>query len=206
MSGAARIRKIGQVRKMNKWHGCLRGAIWRSTWPTHNVTTPSVVYSKSFEMFVPGRCKPKGSPRPIRNQYTGKTAMVIDSDEARDWGTAIASEASRRLMAGILFPKGTPVRVDLRFVFVRPGKHYLPITRKRPEPVIRPDAPVYHTSYPDTDKLQRVVLDALTHGGLWHDDSQAQIGSASKVYGDRPGVHIKAYLMPGPLTVADRCS
>ena len=164
---------------------------------------PTEMRSRTAELFVPGQPRPKGSPRPIRNRHTNKTTMVIDSDAARDWGARIASEASRFAQDGTLWPRGTPVRVELEFRFLRKAGHFWPVSRKRPNPEIRADAPLYHTVYPDTDKLLRVVLDALTHAGWWHDDSQAHVGRVDKVFADRCGVQILAYTMPGPHTVGE---
>jgi crossover junction endodeoxyribonuclease RusA len=156
-----------------------------------------------LSFFVPGTPKPKGSPRPIRNKWTGKTAMVIDSDAARDWGVAITGEARQALQNRPGYAKGVPVGVDLRYVFRRLTGHFYGVSRKRPEPELRPDAPLFHTTSPDPDKLTRVVLDALTHAGVWHDDAQAVLGPQPKVYGDHPGVHVRVYPIAGPITVAE---
>lgn len=149
-----------------------------------NGTVPVVI-----EFFVRGTPKPKGSPRPIRNQHTGKTTMVIDSDAARTWGQAIAGEAARArgLRAAPLFLSGVPVAVGCTFVFQRRKGDLRSDGRPKPK------APHFHTTYPDIDKLWRVVLDALKHGGMFHDDSQvaAILPGEAKVYGDEPGVWIR---------------
>ena len=74
-----------------------------------------------------------------------------------------------------------PVDVRATFVFPRPKSHYLPANGKRRDPVLRDDAPLWHVSPPDVDKLARSCLDALT-GVLWTDDAQVADIHARKVY------------------------
>ena len=62
---------------------------------------------------------------------------------------------------------------------------------RRPEPVLRVDAPEYVDRAPDLDKLERAALDALT-GVLYLDDRQVARLSADKSWGDIPGVDVRA--------------
>jgi Holliday junction resolvase RusA-like endonuclease len=105
--------------------------------------------------------------------FGGKTSPL------QAWRTAIAQEA-REAMADRPLLDG-PLRVRVVFVFPRPAGHYLPANSKRPVRQLRGDAPVYHTSKPDVDKLQRALLDALKLV-VWHDDSQVADVRARKVY------------------------
>ena len=84
--------------------------------------------------------------------------------------------------------------VTLTFRMPRPKSHYW--TGRRAHE-LRPDAPTWHTSRPDVDKLTRAVLDALS-GVWWVDDSQVAMVTASKAYSDdgAPGVHIIAEVLP----------
>jgi Holliday junction resolvase RusA-like endonuclease len=87
-------------------------------------------------------------------------------------------------------PKGTPVAMVLEFRIDRPQSHYLPANRSRPERALRLDAPTWHTSPPDVDKLERAVLDALTHKA-YDDDAQVARVRKHKLWSDRPGVTVR---------------
>jgi Holliday junction resolvase RusA-like endonuclease len=101
-------------------------------------------------------------------QHTNKQALMgFRSDVATAWGAA---------------PKRSDyVTIVCTFAFARPKSHYLPANSKRPEPVLRIDAPVAHIKPPDIDKLLRAVLDALT-GRAYDDDAQVIDVVAMKVW------------------------
>jgi len=65
-----------------------------------------------------------------------------------------------------------PLRVDLVFVFPRPGRL---VWKKRPMPR------AWHSSKPDRDNLDKCVLDSFK-GRLWIDDCQVCAGSIEKWY------------------------
>lgn len=85
----------------------------------------------------------------------------------------------RELMLG-------PLTVHATFTFPRPKAHYR--TGKNAS-LLRDDAPEYHTSAPDLDKLQRALGDAMT-GVVYRDDKQIAQWAVVKVYGAPAGVHI----------------
>jgi Holliday junction resolvase RusA-like endonuclease len=64
--------------------------------------------------------------------------------------------------------------------------------------MLRDDAPLDHIQAPDTDKLQRLVGDALEQAGVVDDDSQISNWLATKVWVERGGESGTA------LTVASR--
>lgn len=66
-----------------------------------------------------------------------------------------------------------PIKLELRFVIGRPKT----VTRSLP------------TVAPDLDHLIRAIFDSLT-GIAYRDDSQVVVVTASKAYGDTPGVGI----------------
>lgn len=108
--------------------------------------------------------------------------MVESSKGLKPWRAAIAACAPRlpALLDG-------PLDVQLQFCFPRPKKHYR--TGKSAH-LLRPDAPRWHTSKPDADKLERAVLDSLT-AVIYRDDAQVALLHAAKVWctGDEmPGV------------------
>jgi Holliday junction resolvase RusA-like endonuclease len=137
--------------------------------------------------------------------FTGKdgkvhASVVTGGKGARDprsplasWRTAIAQEAraaigDRPLLEG-------PIRVRVAFVFPRPKGHYLPANSRRSAPILRDDAPDYHTCKPDADKLLRALFDALTNV-VWRDDAQVADERARKLY-ETPDRH------PGAIVAVD---
>jgi Holliday junction resolvase RusA-like endonuclease len=73
------------------------------------------------------------------------------------------------------------VAVRLRFWLTRPASHY---GTGRNKAVVKPSAPRRPAGRPDVDKLARAVLDGLTMGGAFTDDSQVVELQASKWYVD----------------------
>lgn len=124
----------------------------------------------------------------------GKARIATDSNRTSSpvgaWRADLAAGA--RDAFGQAAALTGPVGVDVTFVFPRPKGHYLPSNRTRPEPVVRLDAPRFHTAKPDADKLARTLLDALTHVVIV-DDSQVAVLSVRKIYedeADRPGAEV----------------
>ena len=76
-----------------------------------------------------------------------------------------------------------PVEVQAHFVFPRPKSHYHSSKKRQGE--LRGDAPLWHTSAPDLDKLQRAIGDALA-GVVIRDDAQIARWRVSKSYGQTP--------------------
>lgn len=120
---------------------------------------------------VAGRPIPQGSARAFAGKGKAAGRAFITNDPTGsiskwrgDIRSAIADLRPDRPAAG-------PVRMVLIFGFARPKAHYLGLTSTRRVPVLRPDAPTFHLAAPDTDKLERAVLDALT-GVVYLDDSQ----------------------------------
>ena len=128
---------------------------------------------------------PQGSKR-----HVGRGVMVESSKRVRPW-QAIVTDAACKAMEASGWPigdRGIVVAVSLTFIFRRPDKHF----RKAG---LRLDAPEHQSHAPDADKLARAVLDALTAAGIYHDDGQVAVLTATKLYagrdaGERPGVAI----------------
>ena len=85
------------------------------------------------------------------------------------WRSAIGLSAK----AAGAKPHLEPVEIEMVFTMLKPR------TVTRPEPSVAPDL----------DKLVRAVLDGLT-AIAYRDDGQVTLITASKVYGDQPGVEI----------------
>jgi Holliday junction resolvase RusA-like endonuclease len=136
------------------------------------------------EFFVPGHPRPRGSKRPFVNRHTGKVAMVDMGKGSGEWMGVVKRFAADAYADA---PLSGPVELTLKFVLPRPKAHYR-TGRRAAE--LRPDAPTWHASVPDADKLGRGVQDAL-RGVLYGDDRQVASKSCFKVYGDRPGVLVR---------------
>ncbi len=134
-----------------------------------------------IRFFVPGHAAPGGS----------KTCMILPNGRKiyKDAGKNNAEwKADCKVYARQAY-KGPPLTGALKctavFVMQRPKSHYG--TGKNVN-VLKPNAPKYHTSRPDSTKLFRSTEDALT-GIIWADDGQV-MQSVEKIYGDEPGVHL----------------
>lgn len=89
------------------------------------------------------------------------------------------------------------ISMRLAFRLPRPKSHFLPANSRRPEPVLRPDAPFVAEGGPDLDKLARAVLDALT-GQAYVDDAQVASLATFKAYpgvGQQPGVDVRVEVL-----------
>lgn len=124
---------------------------------------------------VRGIPAPQGSKR-----HVGNGRMVEMSKAVGPWREAVRAETQR----AVLLPLAGPVEVALSFWLPRPKGHY---RTGRNAHLIRPGAPDFPAGKPDLDKLARAVLDGLTAGGAWKDDSQAVALSACKMYGNAGG-------------------
>lgn len=156
---------------------------------------PLSTTSEPVSFVVRGLPAAQGSSRAFVVKAKGGKARAIVATDAHKltsplgaWRSDLAKEARETMGARPLLDG--PLRVRVVFVFPRPNGHYLPANTKRPARQLRGDAPVYHTSKPDVDKLQRALLDALKLV-VWHDDSQVADVRARKVYegeSDSPGI------------------
>lgn len=138
---------------------------------------------------VYGTPVPKGSARAfaIPGKDGARPRAVVVSDNKKPlqhWQTAIGNEArvamATRDRNAASFKENLPALdfdgpmiVSVRFFFNRP-KSVSKATRK------------YPTVKPDTDKLERAVLDGLT-GVIWRDDAQVCDLDSKKRYLDTPG-------------------
>jgi len=90
-------------------------------------------------------------------------------------------------------PLGGPVALDLLFVFSRPKSHHQASKRDRP---VKHNAPRFHVSRPDLDKLIRAINDALT-GVIYRDDSQVARIQSEKIHStNQCGVEITISELP----------
>lgn len=117
-----------------------------------------------------------GTPAPQGSKQAyvvGKRAVVTeDSKRSAPWRDSVSAAAVDAMNGHP--PVDGPVDVAVTFNFIRPK------TSKR----------VYPSVIPDVDKLLRAVLDGLTAGGVFVDDSRVVDVTGRKRYADLAGAHI----------------
>jgi crossover junction endodeoxyribonuclease RusA len=142
---------------------------------------------------MPGLPRPQGSMKPLVNRRTG-VPFNKHSDSTIEHRNNLIMHLRRAW--GARKPLAGAVTVMATFGFERPKSHYK--TGKSTSHLLRDDAPLDHIQAPDTDKLQRLVGDALEQAGVVDDDSQISNWLATKVWVDRGGENGTA------ITVASR--
>lgn len=125
--------------------------------------------------FVPGVPVPQGSKR-----HVGRGVLVESSKRLGPWRSTVTMAAREAHVGGVVDGYAT---VSCVFVFPRPKRHY------RANGDLRDDAPTFHSSRPDVDKLVRAVLDGIT-GVVLRDDGQVGYVAATKMYGPVPGCEV----------------
>jgi crossover junction endodeoxyribonuclease RusA len=133
--------------------------------------------------FVAGVPVPKGSAKSFWNKKAQKTVTIQDNaDRQKPWASIISLTANQHIRATQLGP------VILRAKFFMPRcKGHL-----RKNGTLKPSAPRHHIVKPDSDKLLRCVMDALT-GIAYLDDAQVIDPHPTKEYappGQPAGVEI----------------
>lgn len=133
-----------------------------------------------YHLVILGDPKAQGRPRATTR---GKFATVYEDKKDKQNKATIAVIAQQKAPAKLLTG---PLRVDIYWYFARPKSHY---GTGRNADKLKESAPDYHTSRPDRDNLDKLVLDALT-GVFWRDDNQVCKGEIEKLYGVRPRTEI----------------
>lgn len=85
---------------------------------------------------------------------------------------------------------GEAAGLHATFYFSRPKSHY---GTGKNAGKLKPNAPMYVTGTPDSDKLLRSLSDSLTDAGVWHDDSQAVMITGIKLYAEQPGMVVRVW-------------
>jgi crossover junction endodeoxyribonuclease RusA len=122
-----------------------------------------------IEYIIEGTPRPQGSKR-----HVGGGIMVESSKHVKNWRAFAKLKATIAMQGHDRIGKPNAVRLVIAFGFDRPQKHS---TSKG----LRVNAPLYHTSAPDTDKLLRALLDSMT-GVVFEDDSQVAVINVRKYY------------------------
>lgn len=122
----------------------------------------------------------KGSARAFVTNK-GRAVITNDSKKAAPWAALVKHAAAEAM--GERKPLAGALEVGVTFWLPRPRGHYLPVNGKRPEPVLRQDAPLFVGTKPDGDKLLRCAWDALTEI-VFRDDCQIVKWTGQKLYAD----------------------
>lgn len=133
-----------------------------------------------ISFFCPGLPKPGGSKRAFYNAKLGRS-LIVDASNNKDWRASLGVYAQQARGSEPLYDE--PLKLTVIFVMPRPKNHY------RANGELKPNAPKYHSSRPDTIKLTRCLEDALTNV-LWRDDSLIVIEDLRKCYGKEPGAQV----------------
>lgn len=137
-----------------------------------------------FHGFVAGVPAPKGSKKHI-----GGGRMAEVSPRLPAWDKALDEALAAHPCAGELVDG--PLRVDYLFVMPHNKGHF------KAGGELKDNAPYWHITMPDKDKLERAVGDALTRNGVIKDDARiADSGTIRKIYGRDTGVHIWIWRLP----------
>ena len=117
----------------------------------------------------------EGTPRPQGSKrHLGNGVMIESSRHVREWRALARMKAVEAMQGRERFAKPHAVRLRVTFGFGRPKKHFK-------KGVLRPDAPTFHVTRPDADKLLRALLDSMSEV-VFEDDSQAADIKVKKVY------------------------
>lgn len=126
-----------------------------------------------IQFVIEGTPRPQGSKR-----HVGNGIMVESSKYVKDWRSFARFKATIVMRNQVRIEKPNAVQITVDFIFDRPKKHF------KSNGELRPDAPKFHTSRPDTEKLMRALCDSLT-GICFHDDSQVSQQIITKRYGNK---------------------
>jgi Holliday junction resolvase RusA-like endonuclease len=138
-------------------------------------------------IWVPGIPVPGGSKRAFAHSSTGRIIVTdMSGKRGHDWRSCVADQAAIEMRRHGFEPFTGPLEVSFAFILPRPKGHY---GTGKNAGVVKHKAPTHHTTKPDTTKLVRSAVDAMT-GIVWRDDAQIAIQFASKMYGQSIGLSV----------------
>lgn len=133
-----------------------------------------------IEFVIPGRPQPAGSKQAIPFQrQNGKLGVALrdGTEESAKrhaaWRERVSLYAAQAMKGAS--PLEGAIRLVVCFGFARPAGHWLK------SGALAKGARIHHTTYPDLDKLERSLKDALT-GIVWLDDKQVIEHRTTKAY------------------------
>lgn len=127
---------------------------------------------------VVGSPAPQGSKTAYANKATGRAHMVESSKSVKPWRQDVVA-AAQAATEGTDWAAPAQAKAILVFYFRRPKSHY---RTGRNAHMLKPDAPAYHSTKPDGDKLCRSTFDALTTAAVIKDDCTIVDFRVQKLY------------------------
>ena len=124
-----------------------------------------------FNTFIPILPQGKSRPKTVRlkngmsHSYTPEA--TVSAEQAIRWHVSQVWHDA---------PLDEPISVAMVFVM--------------PKPKSKPKKAIWPTGKPDVDNVSKLVMDAL-NGLLWRDDSRVVGMALTKVYGEKPGIHLE---------------
>lgn len=146
---------------------------------------------KLLEFRVDGTPQPRGSKKAITVPGRRRGLLIDDNKQSGPWMDVVKFYA-RRAMAGRP-PWDGPLCLKVIFFRERPAGHF------RADGSVKPSAPAFPATKPDSSKYMRAVEDAMSQV-VYVDDGRLVDSWPSKRWG-KPGVLIQLYRLPE--TVAD---
>lgn len=135
--------------------------------------------TRGWAFKVWGDPQPKGSMKCIGARGKVKHQLVEDNDDSPAWREKVAAVAKRVVQEQA--DEYQPISVELCASVERPASHY---GTGRNRWLVKSSSPVWPTLFGtgDTDKLARLVLDALEDAKILRNDAQARRVLADKWY------------------------
>ena len=130
---------------------------------------------------VEGIPAPQGSKRAFNHRHTGRVVMIESAgDRLKVWRQTVTLKA-RSVAAQQSWEPPAAVTTSVQFYLPRPKSHY---RTGRFAGQLKPSAPLFHVTKPDSDKLLRAINDALTDAGVIRDDATITNINVQKTYAD----------------------
>ena len=136
-----------------------------------------------LEEWIPGTPRPQGNPQQITKNYHRYPSTTVEhrNEVIRFLRVALGSRGAE--------PFDCAVKLSAKFYFQRPKSHY---GTGRNAETLRDSAPPEHIQTPDTDKLLRLLCDALTIAGVIVDDRLIVAVVGRKCWADgQPGTLLR---------------
>ena len=115
--------------------------------------------TEQYSFFVPGRPGSSGSKSIFPRKGGGKPIVAPDSKYQKPWQDSVKWAFMQTF--GRPLPLTGPIELKITFYLQRPQGHY----RRQKGQIshqLKPGAPIWHISQPDSGKLRRATEDALT--------------------------------------------
>jgi Holliday junction resolvase RusA-like endonuclease len=159
-----------------------------TTTPKERIPTTPKERIPTIKFFVPGIAKPAGSKVSFNHARTGKIITMDSSGKAgTSWRSDVKSYACDAMNKDGILPFQGSISVWVTFYKLRPKNHF------NSKGILKPTAPKFPTTVPDSTKLWRGAEDALKTIA-WRDDSQVVDTHIFKRYRARltdvPGMRI----------------